>query len=180
MIVLGLDPAIANFGWVAVRLDPRGAMLDEVLALGVFTTEKDGSLRYGLDDLRRCRELANALLGVVAEWQPSALCVELSAGAKDAHATKALAASRAIVATVAAAHDIEVAVCTPHQLKKAATGAGRAGKNEVQRAMDRIYGPVEWPRARKEHAADALGAVWACQGYGAIRKLRALAYRRAT
>lgn len=176
MIVLGLDPGFAMLGYAVVELGDRA---EEDIVRRVWTVETEKSAKKkgvfaAHDDIRRGRELHRALSEVMADFSPVAICAEIPSGSKGARAGACLAAAKQALASFAEQHELPVLCVSPTELKQAVTGKGTASKEEVQRALEGIYGEIEWPRLKghHEHAADALGAYRACETSELMRMLR--------
>lgn len=176
-VVLGLDVGLAALGWAVVDLSADG---ERVVDLGTVTTAKSSKrrgVRVADDDVRRCRELAAFLLGVIDRHDVVAIAAELPHGSKGARAAAALGMAKAILASVAEARGLPIAACSPVELKQATAGSGSASKADVQAALVARFGPLEWPKRKAdvEHAADALGAVVACLDSDVLRMARRVA-----
>lgn len=193
VLVLGCDPALANFGWALVRLLPRG---EEVVAMGVIRTEasdKKVNVLVADDTFRRARQVGTALQHVTERHGAvRAVCYEGLSLPRNASAAAKIGFAFGVLAGAAVQGTWPACGVSPQALKKAVTGSGSATKNAVAEALGRYFGLCAWapngrtpkmlctgpdplvgvPIGYHEHAWDALGAVVACLGSDVIRALR--------
>ncbi len=143
MIVLGIDPGLANTGYAVVR---RAGSRMEVLA--------HGTLRTGASTPPEERLLAlhDGLAGVVAEQHPDVAAIEAFFVHPVSKAAMGMAAARGALLVSCAQAGLAVAEYTPTAIKQAVTGNGRAGKEQVRGMVARLTG-VE---TQTDHAADAI------------------------
>lgn len=147
MIVLGVDPGLANFGWAIIRDGSK----PELLASGAVTTPASATQD------QRLRVLWLHLHGLVREHRPRAIGVEDYAyhgQARDARTAEVLGT----VASLAHLYGLPIFRCRPQQWRKA-IGAGRsATKADVKRLLE---GWLGW-KLPNQHAADAAAVgLWA-------------------
>ena len=142
--ILGLDPGLARMGWGVIEMS--GTRLSHV-AHGVLRSDARSELALRL----LC--LHEAITGVIAELQPSALAIEQAFVAKDASAALKLGQARAVVLLAAARSGLAIAEYAPNHIKKCVVGVGHADKAQVQAMVCRLL-----PTARVE-AADAADAL---------------------
>jgi crossover junction endodeoxyribonuclease RuvC len=150
VIVLGIDPGLANTGYgVVVR---RGAGL---LALdgGVIHT------RAELAQELRLAEIHAAVDALLHEHEPDAVALEELYFGQNVRTAFAVGQARGAVLLAAGQHGVPCAGYTPQQVKGAVCGSGRAEKDQVARMVQALLGLPEPPRP--DHAADAL-AVAVC------------------
>jgi crossover junction endodeoxyribonuclease RuvC len=145
MVVIGIDPGLANTGYgVVARRSGRLAALDG----GVIET------RAGVAPERRLALLHQRVHDLIVAHEPDALALEsLFFGQNVA---TAFAVGQARGAVLAAAGERGVACCdyTPQQVKGAVCGSGRAPKEQVGRMVQALLRLPEPPSP--DHAADAL------------------------
>ena len=155
MIVLGIDPGVANTGYGIVARD-RGRLV--ALDGGVVETAAgtDAGARLALIHAR-VGELLDA-------YRPDAVAVEDLYFGTNARSAFAVGQARGVVILAAGQRAIRCASYTPQQIKTAVTGSGRAGKEQVQRMVQTLLSLPELPAPN--HAADAL-AVAICHANGA-------------
>jgi crossover junction endodeoxyribonuclease RuvC len=145
MIVLGIDPGLANTGYgVVARRGGRLVALDG----GVIETAA------GLPAQTRLAELARALREVVDQHSPDAMALEDLYFGANVRSAFAVGQARGVAMLVAGEAGLGCSAYTPQQVKAAVCGSGRARKEQVSRMVTALLGLREEPRA--DHAADAL------------------------
>ncbi|CCG43352.1 hypothetical protein [Magnetospirillum molischianum] len=167
--VVGFDPSLANFGMVAADLDIDTLKL-KVTGFKLVETEKDKSkqVRKGSDDLRRCREIIQAMRGWAdPDFVAFGFAEVPSGGAKSANALKALSMATAILG----ACPVELVEVNPTEVKLATVGKKTAAKEDmiewvIERHPEAPWltykrlGKVEF-NAKNEHLADGVCAIYA-------------------
>jgi crossover junction endodeoxyribonuclease RuvC len=155
VIVLGIDPGVANTGYGIVAHD-RGRLV--ALDGGVIETSarSDAGIR-----LAHIHERVTELLDA---YKPEAVAVEDLYFGTNAHSAFAVGQARGVVILAAGQRGIRCSSYTPQQVKSAVCGSGRADKGQVQRMVQTLLTLPELPRP--DHAADAL-AVAICHANGA-------------
>jgi crossover junction endodeoxyribonuclease RuvC len=145
MIVLGIDPGLANTGYGVV--ERRGARL---IALdgGVVRTRAEASAE------QRLGELHEALTGLLREHAPAAMALETLYFGQNARSAFAVGQARGVAMLCAGQHRIECFSYTPQQVKGAVCGSGGAPKEQVARMVAALLGLPADPQP--DHAADAL------------------------
>lgn len=179
--MLGIDPGLANMGYAVLEI---GAKSDRVVRMGVICTEKSDKKVNVLasdDNLRRAREMYSYLWkNVVGAWQISAMCVEAKSFPRNASAAAKTAISWGLIAALSEHLNIPVCQVSPQAQKKCVAGSKSASKEEVQGALDGIYGQNNLrsigleglPKGKLEHPYDALATIHACMSSDMIRMLR--------
>lgn len=143
MIVLGLDPGIAKFGYGAIQRE--GAQLSHI-ASGVFTTPP--SLRIP----ERFAILWKNLTTLFEETRPERIIIERLF--PHSHASLArVTEARGLALLLAGLKALPVEEVSPKTLKLSTTRSGAAGKAQVSKTIQRILGLESPPLA---DAADAL------------------------
>lgn len=145
MVVLGIDPGLANTGWGIIE-ERRGAC--RCRAYGCIHTASDADLAS------RLRRIVDELTMVVDRYQPHAAAVEgiyFGANVRSAIPT-AHARGAALVACSLAG--VEVGEYTPMQIKQAVVGTGAADKHQVTYMVRNLLHLDHDPKP--DHAADAL------------------------
>lgn len=147
MLVLGIDPGIANTGWGVV--DFQGQKLRPV-CYGVISTKPADSLN------RRISLIACGVGSLIEKYEIQHVSMEDIFFAKNE--LSAIGVAKVIGAVTYAAYRLNVGVSmfTPLQLKTAITGYGRAEKKQVQEMCRILLNLDKIPRP--DHAADALAA----------------------
>ncbi len=147
MIILGIDPGLANTGWGVV--DFVGQKFRPVCFGVVNTDPKDK-----LED--RIALIADTLGQVVQKYGATHVSIEDIFFAKNE--VSAIGVAKVIGAVSYRMHQLSLPVTmfTPLQIKIAITGYGRAEKKQVQEMCRILLGLDKIPRP--DHAADALAA----------------------
>ena len=144
MLVLGVDPGSQRTGYGLVR--GHGSRLVHVAS---------GVLRAKGEMAERLRCIADELEVVIAAHRPDVAAVETVYHHKNSRSALKLGEARGALILCLARAEIEIVEYTPAEIKRAATGNGRAGKDTVNRMVRMILGH---PGELAEDAADALAA----------------------
>jgi crossover junction endodeoxyribonuclease RuvC len=145
VIVLGIDPGLANTGYgVVERSSGRLRALDG----GVITTHAEQAPE------RRLAEIHAAVDALLDEHEPAAVALEALYFGQNVRTAFAVGQARGVVLLAAGQHGLPCASYTPQQVKGAVCGSGRAQKDQVARMVQSLLGLGELPRP--DHAADAL------------------------
>jgi crossover junction endodeoxyribonuclease RuvC len=155
VIVLGIDPGVANTGYGVVAHHGGGLV---ALDGGVVETPA------GCDHGARLAAIHARIAELLDEHRPDAVAVEDLYFGANARSAFAVGQARGVVVLAAGQRGIPCASYTPQQVKGAVCGSGRAAKDQVQRMVQALLGLDELPRP--DHAADAL-AVAICHANGA-------------
>jgi crossover junction endodeoxyribonuclease RuvC len=155
VIVLGIDPGLANTGYgVVARRDGRLLALDG----GVIRTPADAPQQ------RRLADIHAAVEALIGEHEPDAMALEQLYFGQNVRTAFAVGQARGVVMLAAGQRGLECASYTPQQVKGAVCGSGRAQKDQVARMVKTLLGLLEEPRP--DHASDAL-AVAICHANSA-------------
>src|SRR5437868_1528809 len=131
MRVLGVDPGLGTTGYAVVELNGVAPSLREA---GVVRT------RAELDLGARLFVLHSELRAVITEFLPTALALEdLYSEYRFPRTALKMAHARGVICLAAAQSDVPVVDITPGEVKNAITGNGRASKQQVQRAVQRLF-----------------------------------------
>jgi crossover junction endodeoxyribonuclease RuvC len=155
VIVLGIDPGVANTGFGVVA-QHRGRLV--ALDGGVIET------RPGVEPARRLADIHAGVARLLDEHRPDALAVEDVYFGVNVQSAFAVGQARGVILLAAGQRGIPCTSYTPQQVKAAVCGSGRAAKDQVQRMVQSLLALAEPPRP--DHAADAL-AVAICHANGA-------------
>jgi crossover junction endodeoxyribonuclease RuvC len=145
VIVLGIDPGLANTGYGVV--ERRGGRL-VALDGGVIET------RAGVAHERRLTDIHTGIDALLSEHRPDAMALEELYFGQNVRTAFAVGQARGVIMLAAGQHGVECASYTPQQVKSAVCGSGRAQKDQVARMVKTLLGLAEEPRP--DHAADAL------------------------
>lgn len=146
MIVLGIDPGLANTGYGVVRLAAGGRLV--ALDGGVVETPAGGAPE------RRLAAIFARIDELLDEHEPAAVALEDLFFGVNARSAFAVGQARGVVMLAAGRRGIDCASYTPQQVKGAVCGSGRAEKDQVTRMVQTLLS-LEAP-PRPDHAADAL------------------------
>ena len=144
MIVIGIDPGIANTGFGVVR-----ASGEQMVALdgGVIEIPSD------LSPEQRLVRLHDSLAELIRWHEPKAMAIEELFFGKNVASALSVGEARGVTMLAAARHALPCFDYTPQAVKKAVCGSGSADKGQVQRMVASLLGLVEPPAP--DHAADA-------------------------
>jgi crossover junction endodeoxyribonuclease RuvC len=150
MIVLGIDPGLANTGYgVVAGRAGRLAALDG----GVINTPA------GLAVERRLRMVHDRVLELIDEHGCTAMALEELYFGQNVQTAFAVGHARGVTMLAAGERGMPCASYTPQRVKSAVCGNGRAPKEQVARMVQTLLSLPELPTP--DHAADAL-AVAVC------------------
>ena len=155
MIVLGIDPGLANTGYGVVAR--RGGRL---IALDGRVIET----RAGVSTELRLAEIHRGLEAIFGEYEPDAMALEELYFGQNVRTAFAVGQARGVAMLVAGQHGVPCSGYTPQQVKSAVCGSGRAQKDQVARMVKTLLALEQEPRP--DHVADAL-AVAICHGNAA-------------
>lgn len=159
MVLVGLDPGYASFGWVVVGVGTDGGLT--CLDAGVIRTKPEVKPKY-VDDLRRIDLIATQLRCIKATHQPTFIAAESMSWPRFTRAVQAIAFAWGAIGSV---FDSRMVVQRrPQELKVDLCGKKTATKQEVEtKACKRIQGLRQClddlPKTQQNHAADAAAAV---------------------
>lgn len=144
--VLGLDPGLVAFGYGVLESTPAGTT---VLGAGVIET----SARLSLEE--RVQQIYDGVAALLDRHAPAAVALEdLYAEYRFPRTALLMAHARGVACLAAQQRAVNVLALAPAEVKRAVTGNGAAGKEQVGRSVQRLLGLGEPPRP--SHVADAL------------------------
>jgi len=145
MIVLGIDPGLANTGYGVVRRQSgRLVAIDG----GVIETRPDSTPE------RRLTQIHQAIVDLIAVHDPAGVALEELYFGQNSGSALAVGQARGVVLLAAGQRGLPCSGYTPQQVKSAVCGTGRAPKEQVQRMVQTLLSLDALPRP--DHAADAL------------------------
>jgi len=145
MVVLGIDPGLANTGYgVVLRRSGRLAALDG----GVIVT------RAGIAPERRLAVLHARIHDLLAQHEPDVVALEALYFGQNVATAFAVGQARGAVLVAAGERGVACQDYTPQQVKGAVCGSGRAPKEQVGRMVQALLRLPDLPHP--DHAADAL------------------------
>jgi crossover junction endodeoxyribonuclease RuvC len=148
MIVLGIDPGLANTGYgVVARAGPGD---NRLIALdgGVIQT------RASAPQERRLCDVYERIDALLAEHEPQAVALEELYFGQNVRTAFAVGQARGVVMLAAGRRGVPCESYTPQAVKSAVCANGRADKDQVARMVAALLGLESPPRP--DHAADAL------------------------
>ena len=145
MVVLGIDPGLADLGYGIVRRDGGGCT---ALDHGVVQTPPGVAIE------RRLAAIHAAVAELLARHEPQAVALEELYFGQNARTAFAVGQARGVVLLAAGQRGVPCSGYTPQQVKGAVCGSGRAGKDQVARMVKALLGLPALPQP--DHAADAL------------------------
>lgn len=160
MIILGIDPGLAETGWGAiqkfkVQSASGGSKFKvdwQVLGYGNIKT------KAGKPISERLSEIHKEIVSLIEKYKPDTVAIEeLFFGANVKTAMK-VGEARGAVLLACGTLGVMVAEYTPLQIKIALTGYGRAEKSQVQKMVQRFLNLKKIPKP--SHAADALACAY--------------------
>ena len=152
--ILGIDPGLNVTGYGV--LDCVGGTL-RLCEAGIVRGRSRGSIT------RRVAEIHRGVADVIAALRPTVMAVEeLYSHYKRPKTAILMGHARGVICLAAAEAGIPVVHYSATQVKKILTGSGRAGKAQVQRAIQRELALADAPEPHD--VADAL-AIALCHHY---------------
>lgn len=145
MVILGIDPGLANTGWGVVE-ERAGAV--RCRAYGCIQTSAGSDLSV------RLRHIADDLSQVVERYRPDEAAVEGIYFGVNARSAIPTAHARGAALVSCSLCGVEVGEYTPMQIKQAVVGTGAAEKTQVAYMVRNLLHLDHDPRP--DHAADAL------------------------
>jgi crossover junction endodeoxyribonuclease RuvC len=145
MIVLGIDPGLANTGYGVVARDGQRLV---ALDGGVIET------RAGIPQERRLSDIYAGIDALLAEHDPQGVALEELYFGQNVRTAFAVGQARGVVMLAAGQRGVPCESYTPQKVKSAVCGSGRADKEQVARMVQALLGLHSPPTP--DHAADAL------------------------
>jgi crossover junction endodeoxyribonuclease RuvC len=144
VIVIGIDPGIANTGFGVVRTSgERMVALDG----GVIEIPSD------LSSEQRLIRLHDSVGELIRWHEPMAMALEELFFGRNVSSAVSVGEARGVILLAAARHALPCFDYTPQAVKKAVCGSGSADKGQVQRMVASLLGLPAPPAP--DHAADA-------------------------
>src|SRR5207244_150356 len=133
--ILGIDPGLNTTGYAIIEAPDAGPKLIEA---GVI---KSAERRATPDMARRLKSVYDGVIDAVSQFRVTELAVEQLYAHYDHPRTAILMAhARGAILLAGGQRNLVVASYAATQIKKAVTGSGRAGKEQMQLAMLREFG----------------------------------------
>ncbi|MCK5155605.1 MAG: crossover junction endodeoxyribonuclease RuvC [Spirochaetales bacterium] len=147
MVILGIDPGLAQTGWGIVAAEGQKFKL---LSYGVIKTDKAKPLEV------RIFSIVKIIEDLIKKYDPSDISIEDIYFFKNISSAIPIAKVIGAIGVAAMNHNLKFRTFTPLQIKTALTGIGRAEKHQIQEMVRLLLSLKEIPRP--DHAADALAA----------------------
>ena len=161
VVILGIDPGLANTGWGVVESD--GARF-RCLAYGcIRSVTSDGTGR-------RCKTVRDGLADVIARYRPAEAALENIYFNRNVATAMATGQARGAALVAVADADLVIGEYGPGEIKLAVVGSGTADKAQVTYMVRTILALDHDPRP--DHAADALAAA-ICHANQRVARARA-------
>ncbi|MEY4366450.1 MAG: crossover junction endodeoxyribonuclease RuvC [Actinomycetota bacterium] len=146
--VLGVDPGLTRCGYAVLAngTGPLGSSV-QAMAMGVIRTPASDPLP------RRLAALHREIAALIEEHSPAAVAVEQVFFQNNVRTAMSVGQASGVILSLAEMSGCEVAQYTPSQVKDVVAGWGGAGKEQVQRMVQKRLGLSSLPRPAD--AADA-------------------------
>lgn len=145
MIILGIDPGIADTGFGIIKKDKTN-----IACLGYGSIKTPAKMEIA----DRLEIISNDLDILIKKHKPDLIAVEQLFFAKNAKTALIVGHARGVVLLTAKQNDVPLTEFTPLQVKQAVTTYGKADKTQIQRMVKMILGLTKIPKP--DDAADAL------------------------
>jgi crossover junction endodeoxyribonuclease RuvC len=145
MVVLGIDPGIANTGYGLIEADGTPLRL---IDYGTITTDSQ------TESPHRLKSIYDRVNHLASEYQPDFFVFEDLFFSKNVSSALAVGEARGIAKLVAANMGREVFGYTPAHVKQSVVGYGKASKRQIQEMVKTLLKLDTIPHP--DHAADAL------------------------
>ena len=145
MIILGIDPGIADTGFGIIKYEKSKF---QAINYGAIKTSKQDNLSARLNLLYK------DISKLIKKYKPDRAAIEQIFFAKNAKTAITVAHARGIALLASEQAKCETQEFTPLQIKQALTGYGKADKNQIQQMVKTILNLKQIPKP--DHAADAL------------------------
>lgn len=166
VVILGIDPGLANTGWGVVEADgPRF----RCLAYGCIRSVP------AHDTARRCKTVRDGLAEVISRHRPSEAALENIYFNRNVATAMATGQARGAALVAVADAALLVGEYGPGEIKLAVVGSGSADKAQVTYMVRTILGLDHDPKP--DHAADALAAA-ICHANQRVARARACGTER--
>ena len=147
MIILGIDPGLANTGWGIV--ETRGSVC-RARAYGCVTT------KASMPIAQRLGMIFTQISDAIERYGPTQLAIEKIFFGENVRSAVATAQARGAAIVACSQAGLEVGEYTPMQIKQAVVGTGAADKRQVIYMVRNVLALDHDPRP--DHCADALAA----------------------
>lgn len=175
MIILGLDPGMAETGWGIIRIhNPRQKQFSAEVAEFKIQNLKNGLMMVdygciktlvGYDIPQRLLVLKKELHKIISKHKPNCLAMEQLFFGRNAKTAMIVGLARGVMMVTAAEENVPIFEYQGLTVKLNLSGDGRCSKSGMQDVVKKILHLQAVPRP--QHAADALAiAIYHCLGKG--------------
>jgi len=147
VIILGIDPGLANTGYGLIRYEKKKI---ELIDYGCVLTYKKDTFSL------RIKKIYYKIKELIEKYNPHEVAIEEIFFNKNVRSAITVSKVHGMVAITVALMGLELYEYTPLQIKQATVGNGRAEKHQVQSMVKILLNLSEIPQP--DHAADALAA----------------------
>jgi crossover junction endodeoxyribonuclease RuvC len=147
VIILGIDPGLANTGYGLIRYEKKKI---ELIDYGCVLTYKKDTFSL------RIKKIYYKIKELMEKYNLHEVAIEEIFFNKNVRSALTVSKVHGMVAITVALAGLELYEYTPLQIKQATVGNGRAEKHQVQSMVKILLNLSEIPRP--DHAADALAA----------------------
>jgi len=151
MIILGIDPGLANTGYGVINYEKCRA---ENIEYGSISTS------HQEDFARRLFQIYSRLDQLIKKHRPAKVGIEKIYFAKNAKTAMQVGQAKGVAMLAAALNKVPIVELTPLQVKRSLSGYGKADKGQIQKMVKLLLKLKEIPRP--SHAADALAIALTC------------------
>lgn len=152
MVILGIDPGLANTGFGVINkirnLKSKNLNRVECLGFGVIKTSPSSTAPD------RLKKINNELSRIIKNYQPEVLVIENLYFFRNLKTAIPVSQAKGVIMLTAAKNNIPVHEFTPLHVKLAITGFGWAKKEAVQKRVKTLLKLKELPKP--DDAVDAL------------------------
>jgi len=146
LIAIGIDPGLAKTGYAVVEVSDKRGIARE---WNIFSTDPKDSMP------RRLQKIYENFEKFFKKWDARILILEdVYVLPKYPKAALQLGAVRGVLTLAATIEGMEIIELKPTEVKMALTGNGRANKDQVERAVRKVF--MVKDKIKSEHASDAL------------------------
>jgi crossover junction endodeoxyribonuclease RuvC len=147
VIILGIDPGLANAGYGLIQYEKKKI---ELIDYGCILTYKKDTFSL------RIKKIYYKIKEIIEKYNPHEVVIEEIFFSKNVRSALTVSKVHGMVAITVALMGLELYEYTPLQIKQAIVGNGRAEKYQVQSMVKILLNLSEIPQP--DHAADALAA----------------------
>jgi crossover junction endodeoxyribonuclease RuvC len=147
MIILGIDPGTAETGYGLISCqNSRSKIVDH----GLITTQSNR------EDAHRLLVMEKETRKIIRQYHPDILAIESIFFFQNRRSALAVSQMKGIVLLAAEKHKLPIYEFSPLEIKLAVSGWGRASKEEMRLAVQKLLSLKDGTYSN--HATDALGA----------------------